>query len=397
MTPSTSAGSSAPEQLAQNYDQLWIDLATIDGQLSGVPFRASTKSIVWYPVAAFEEADYEIPTTWDEMIALSDQIVADGSTPWCISIEDRASTGWVATDWVEEIVLRTQPPEVYDQWVAHARVAGELPVHAVERERDLQQHRAGDEPRPVAGRERRGGEDADDRRQRRHVVRRPPAAGGPARDVLRVRADEEAREEAVVRLDGGLEQRRLLVEVAVRADACSTSSGESGRAQNSRRRWLVLTRTAERHEPVDQQRRDVLLRGGQAPAQLRLLVRGELARRPQLRPRPRARPRPSRRRSPPRRRRCRRGSRRRAAAASASSARSWPRTRRASLGQRAVEQLGEPRATSAAAARSAAVSFSTPRNVPFGSDQVVGRARAEQQAAPGDRAERDHARERAAS
>jgi alpha-glucoside transport system substrate-binding protein len=109
----------APDQLAQDYSQAWIDLATVDGQLSGVFYRASTKSIVWYPVAAFEEAGYTIPTTWDELIALSDQIVADGSTPWCISIEDSGATGWVATDWLEEIVLRTAGPEVYDQWVAH--------------------------------------------------------------------------------------------------------------------------------------------------------------------------------------------------------------------------------------------------------------------------------------
>jgi alpha-glucoside transport system substrate-binding protein len=68
-------------QLAEDYSQAWIDLATVDGQLSGVFYRASTKSIVWYPVAAFEEAGYAIPTTWDELLALSDQIVADSSTP----------------------------------------------------------------------------------------------------------------------------------------------------------------------------------------------------------------------------------------------------------------------------------------------------------------------------
>jgi alpha-glucoside transport system substrate-binding protein len=113
------SGHVAPDQLAEDYSQAWLDLATVDGQLSGVFFRASTKSIVWYPVAAFEEAGYAIPTTWDELIALSDQIVADGSTPWCISIEDSGATGWVATDWLEEIVLREAGPDVYDQWVAH--------------------------------------------------------------------------------------------------------------------------------------------------------------------------------------------------------------------------------------------------------------------------------------
>ena len=59
------------------------------------------------------------PTTFDELIALSDQIVADGSTPWCVGFESEGATGWPATDWMEDIMLRTAGPEVYDQWVAH--------------------------------------------------------------------------------------------------------------------------------------------------------------------------------------------------------------------------------------------------------------------------------------
>ena len=107
------------DQLAADYSDAWINLATVDDQLSGVFFRASTKSIVWYPVEAFEEAGYEIPETWDELIALSDQIVADGGTPWCVSMEHGGVTGWVATDWVEDVLLRTAPAETYDQWVNH--------------------------------------------------------------------------------------------------------------------------------------------------------------------------------------------------------------------------------------------------------------------------------------
>lgn len=108
------------EQLQSDYSEAWINLATVDGQLSGVIYRANTKSIVWYPVEAFEAAGYEIPETWDELIALSDRIVEEqGVTPWCISMEHGGNTGWVATDWIEDILLRTAPPEVYDQWLAH--------------------------------------------------------------------------------------------------------------------------------------------------------------------------------------------------------------------------------------------------------------------------------------
>jgi alpha-glucoside transport system substrate-binding protein len=81
-------------------------------------FRASAKSLVWYPPKVFEENGYTIPTTWDELMALSETMVDDGVAPWCLSIESFASTGWVGTDWIEDIVLRQQGFDFYDEWVA---------------------------------------------------------------------------------------------------------------------------------------------------------------------------------------------------------------------------------------------------------------------------------------
>ena len=56
--------------------------------------------------------------TWDDLVALTDEIRATGVTPWCVSMEHGDATGWVATDWIEDILLRTAPPETYDAWVA---------------------------------------------------------------------------------------------------------------------------------------------------------------------------------------------------------------------------------------------------------------------------------------
>jgi alpha-glucoside transport system substrate-binding protein len=53
------------------------------------------------------------------MLALSDQIVADGGTPWCVGFESGGATGWPATDWMEDIMLRTAGVDTYDQWVTH--------------------------------------------------------------------------------------------------------------------------------------------------------------------------------------------------------------------------------------------------------------------------------------
>ena len=93
--------------LGESYSSAWTDLGTVDGTLVGLPYRVQTKSLVFYEPEKWAEFGYEPPETWDEMIALMDEMVANGHTPWCIPLENSGATGWVATDWVEEIVLRT--------------------------------------------------------------------------------------------------------------------------------------------------------------------------------------------------------------------------------------------------------------------------------------------------
>lgn len=105
------------DYLLQQYAESWLDIAEYDGEMLGAWYRTNVKSLVWYPKPEFDAAGYEIPETWDELIALSDQMVADGTPPWTIGIESAGATGWVATDWVEDILLRTAPPEVYDDWI----------------------------------------------------------------------------------------------------------------------------------------------------------------------------------------------------------------------------------------------------------------------------------------
>lgn len=99
-----------------------------DGQVWGIPYKADVKSTVWYPIKAFAAAGYAVPTTWDELIALSDKIIADGKgNPWCVGIEAGTATGWQATDWIEEVMLKTQTPETYNAWINH-----ELPFNSPE-------------------------------------------------------------------------------------------------------------------------------------------------------------------------------------------------------------------------------------------------------------------------
>ena len=105
--------------LADAYPETWLSLATVDNSLYGIWYRASVKSLVWYNPKSFEAQGFTVPTTWDEMLALSDQIVAAGATPWCVGLESGDATGWPGTDWIEDIMLRTAGPDGYDQWTNH--------------------------------------------------------------------------------------------------------------------------------------------------------------------------------------------------------------------------------------------------------------------------------------
>lgn len=96
-----------------------IDAATANGKVYAAPMSISVKSLVWYPKKPFEDAGYKVPKTQAELLALTNQIKADGHTPWCVGIEAAAATGWAATDWVEDYVLRYGGPETYDKWVKH--------------------------------------------------------------------------------------------------------------------------------------------------------------------------------------------------------------------------------------------------------------------------------------
>lgn len=113
----------APEGVVANVDALWNpawkSYGTVDGTFYAAPLGSNMKSFVWYSPKKFAEWGIEVPTTWDEMFTASDAIAKAGVKPWCGGIESGGATGWPATDWLEQIVLRQSGGEVYDKWVNH--------------------------------------------------------------------------------------------------------------------------------------------------------------------------------------------------------------------------------------------------------------------------------------
>ena len=108
------------------------------------------------------------PRPSTEFKALMDKMIANGDTPLCVGIESGPATGWPFTDWVEELVLREQGIDYYNQWVAH-----QVPVQRPAGGRRVQRGRRTGRLLDQEGQRVRLG-----RVDRRHGVRRQRGAAG---------------------------------------------------------------------------------------------------------------------------------------------------------------------------------------------------------------------------
>ena len=113
---------------SENWAESYMAFSNVDGTQYGVPFKSDLKSLVWYIPSVWEEKGYEVPETLTDFKALIDEMIANGDTPLCVGIESGPATGWPFTDWVEELILREQGIDYYNQWVAHEVPFNDPPV-----------------------------------------------------------------------------------------------------------------------------------------------------------------------------------------------------------------------------------------------------------------------------
>ncbi len=117
------------DEIERRYGRAFTDFVTIEGGgdtpagLYGVPTSLIGQSLITYNRDAFAAAGYEVPTTLDELVALSDQIVADGATPWCWAgkwLEEPG--GFPLGAWPAGMLVSESGPDAVGRWGR-----GELP------------------------------------------------------------------------------------------------------------------------------------------------------------------------------------------------------------------------------------------------------------------------------
>jgi alpha-glucoside transport system substrate-binding protein len=94
-----------PDAINENYSETWTSLATVDDTVYGVVAKANSKSFIWYRPSSFRENGFEIPTTWDQLLDITEQYESKGKKPWAVGAQGRDNS-WTLTDWFENIYAR---------------------------------------------------------------------------------------------------------------------------------------------------------------------------------------------------------------------------------------------------------------------------------------------------
>lgn len=94
-----------------------VELGKSDGKTYGVFIKAALKGLIYYNPAAHDYAASP-PATWDELISQGEANIGDAEALWCVGISSGDASGWPATDWIENILLRQSGPDVYNDWWA---------------------------------------------------------------------------------------------------------------------------------------------------------------------------------------------------------------------------------------------------------------------------------------
>ena len=99
----------------RDYSPVWQSLASAEGKLYGVWFKAANKSLLWYDVGAFERAGMAPPDELRGLLPAARTIRASGVAPFSVGGADQ----WTLTDWFENLYLQLAGAHDYDLLAAH--------------------------------------------------------------------------------------------------------------------------------------------------------------------------------------------------------------------------------------------------------------------------------------
>jgi len=106
--------------VTKTFPAQWAGYTTVKGADYGAPLLSSLNGWIFYSPSAFAKLDQKVPTTWAQLLTLTEYLRAGSNTaPWCEGFDSNATSGSVGASFVDDLVLRQSGTAVYDQWVDH--------------------------------------------------------------------------------------------------------------------------------------------------------------------------------------------------------------------------------------------------------------------------------------
>ena len=90
--------------ISKIYPNHLTDIVSINSDIYAGWTRLFPNSLIWYDISKFEEYDDLNFQDFDSLISSTKKIADKGVTPWCANSESSASTGWIQTNWLEDII-----------------------------------------------------------------------------------------------------------------------------------------------------------------------------------------------------------------------------------------------------------------------------------------------------
>ncbi len=82
----------------------------------GAFFRLFPNSMIWYSIEKYNDIGSPKFNSYEEILNFTSQYSKDNKNLWCLDIESGASTGWIATNWLEDLIISEYGLETYDNW-----------------------------------------------------------------------------------------------------------------------------------------------------------------------------------------------------------------------------------------------------------------------------------------
>jgi len=78
--------------------------------------RLFPNSLVWYDISKFNKFKTIDFTSFSSLLNSTKLIADNGISPWCSNSESGSSTGWIQTNWMEDLLLSKYGGDIYDRW-----------------------------------------------------------------------------------------------------------------------------------------------------------------------------------------------------------------------------------------------------------------------------------------